>query len=201
MSICCNEHRNKNTCRRSRRHIREQSRHFGINCSGSAGCGTGNNDECQSASQNGYVARSSFMSARMDDDPGDFEIGDPERRWEVFPTEQPVENPAPAGTSRGARAPRKGTSMKSLFKIGEIISYRYWMWTHKGLFSPHTCKGWPKDIPMEGTFQKSSYLSFRGVYGIKDRSAMYEWLAREDVLDSLRRHWFSGPDYGDGFFE
>jgi len=41
-------------------------------------------------------------------DPGDFNIGEPERRWEITPTHEPVERPdAPEPVKKPAREPEK----------------------------------------------------------------------------------------------
>lgn len=79
--------------------------------------------------------------------------------------------------------------MKTQFRIGEITAFRYWMLCERGLYSPQMGLLWNPDLPQSGD---------RGVYAIKNREDLYEWLARLEVRAALFALWFASPDLWGG---
>jgi hypothetical protein len=75
------------------------------------------------------------------------------------------------------------------FTPGEIIGHRYWIASWGGnLFGPHSWHHWHTNVPMSGKVARDTH---GGVYALKTRELIDQFLANKEALKELSRIWRS----------
>lgn len=75
------------------------------------------------------------------------------------------------------------------FSAGEIIGHRYWIVSWDGnLFGPHSGVHWHTSVPMSG---KVALDTHGGVYALKTRELIDQFLANKEALKELSTIWRS----------
>jgi hypothetical protein len=77
------------------------------------------------------------------------------------------------------------------FVAGEIIGHRYWIVSWGGhLFGPHSWRHWHPHDPMSGNVKRDSHA---GVYALKTRNLVEQFVANTEARKELAKTWRSPP--------
>jgi hypothetical protein len=73
------------------------------------------------------------------------------------------------------------------FTTGEIVGHRYWIVAWDGnLFGPHSGRHWHTYVPMSGKVARDTH---GGVYALKTRELIDQFLANKEALKELSKMW------------
>jgi hypothetical protein len=77
------------------------------------------------------------------------------------------------------------------FIAGEIIGHRYWIVSWGlNLFGPHSWRHWNPHAPMSGNVKRDSHA---GVYALKTRKLVEQFVVNTEALKELAKTWRSPP--------